>query len=151
MRGKSSTERNQQQGEGDLRKFASVRSLLSPDKFPPFFTWQVFPSYGMPNARYCASSIFGDCPSHIGIYDGDSLIIRMTKEVPDGALAVVLTLESPLAKFIHREKGGRVCLYTGSPDFTPLYYRASDVRIIGQVVRVERDLDHFRQPKGGQE
>lgn len=124
-------------------------SILQSGKFAPYFTFEVFPSYGKKGERYCSVFLSGDCLSHIGINDGDSAIVHMTKEVPHNALAVVVTRQSPLVKFIHYERDGRVCLYTGAPDFVPMYFKESDVRIIGQIVRIERNLTKLRQPKGG--
>jgi SOS-response transcriptional repressor LexA len=123
-----------------------VRSLLEnlwardATGFPPLISWECFPSCALPGERYCSVSLFGDCLSHIGVFHGDTAILRRDDRVPDGSLAVVLTRQSPLIKFLHYEPDGRIRLDTGAPDFEPTYYKASDIRVIGEVVRIERDL-----------
>jgi phage repressor protein C with HTH and peptisase S24 domain len=115
------------------------------DEFPPLATTGERTTRevpGLPLEKMVCAQLSGDCLTNAHILDGDYAVIYQTEEIKDGQLAVVQPRHSiPLCKIFYREADGRIRLEARHPEFPPLYYQPNDVRIIGRVVRIERDFD----------
>ena len=77
---------------------------------------------------------------------GDLVMVRVQSRVARGEIAVALIDDEATLKRVYEEAGGLV-LKGDNPDFTPLRFapaEAADVRILGKVVGVYRNLEGRR-------
>ena len=79
----------------------------------------------------------GDSMINAGILDGDLVAVRQQQDARDGQIVVALLEDEATVKRVFREPGG-VRLEAENPAYDPI--RGTDIRVIGRVVGVMRDL-----------
>lgn len=89
-------------------------------------------------ARIVAVPVEGESLKDQGILDGDLLICRLTTNYEDGALGVWQTPDGRTAKYAYYDFDSSVVLH--NENGWRQTWDAADVRLVGIVVRVERDL-----------
>jgi len=110
-----------------------------------FHDWQItgfrdvrmFPSADVA-VRYAAVPVEGDSLVEQGILDGDLLIMRITSQYEDGSLGIWQTPHGRTAKYARFDGDSSVVLH--NYDLWTQRWDARDLRLLGIVVRVERDL-----------
>lgn len=91
-------------------------------------------------ANYFFLRVKGDSMSGIHIHDGDLILVREQPEVENGDIAVVMVNggdEATVKRFYRSD--GQVALRPENPAYDLQFYDPSEVRVIGRVVRAERD------------
>ena len=79
----------------------------------------------------------GDSMINAGILDGDLVAVKQQDDARDGQIVVALLEDEATVKRVFREPGG-VRLEAENPAYDPI--RGTDIRVIGRVVGVMRDL-----------
>lgn len=79
----------------------------------------------------------GDSMINAGILDGDLVAVKREDTARDGQIVVALLEDEATVKRMYREPGG-VRLEAENPAYEPI--RGADIRVIGRVVGVMRDL-----------
>jgi len=79
----------------------------------------------------------GDSMVNAGILDGDLVAVKQQDDVRDGQIVVALLEDEATVKRAYRESGG-VRLEAENEAYDPI--RSPDIRVIGRVVGVMRDL-----------
>lgn len=79
----------------------------------------------------------GDSMINAGILDGDLVAVKQQDDARDGQIVVALLEDEATVKRVYREPGG-VRLEAENPAYDPI--RGTDIRVIGRVVGVMRDL-----------
>lgn len=92
-----------------------------------------------PFDRVIGFPVAGDSLNSIGIIHGDILITRLTAEYKPERLGVWQTPHGQTAKFASENFDGTVTLHNQNGWFQT--WEAADVKLIGLVVRVERDYE----------
>lgn len=86
----------------------------------------------------------GESMKNADISDGDVVLIRLTPEVDNGQIAVVIIDdEATLKRFYYYPKQNLVVLRPENPDFQDLVYTGEElenIRIIGKAVAVQKPL-----------
>ena len=85
------------------------------------------------SGEHFALEIIGDSMINAGIYDGDTVIIRKTKEATNGDIVVALVdgQEATLKTF--RRESGRVALEAANPMYETRYFTTNQVSIQGKL------------------
>jgi repressor LexA len=81
--------------------------------------------------------VTGDSMINAGILDGDLVAVKQQPDARDGQIVVALLGEEATVKRVFREPGG-VRLEAENEAYDPI--RGTDIRVIGRVVGVMRDL-----------
>jgi len=89
--------------------------------------------------RFVAVPVEGDSLRDQGIYDGDLLICRLTSVYEDGKIGLWQTPHGRTAKFAYYDFDNSVVLHNESG--WRQAWSADELRLLGIVVRVERDLE----------
>lgn len=89
--------------------------------------------------RFVAVPVEGDSLRDQGIFDGDVLICRITKDYEDGKIGLWQTPHGRTAKFAYYDFDNSVVLH--NENGWRQAWSADDLRLLGIVVRVERDLE----------
>lgn len=89
-------------------------------------------------ARFVAVPVEGDSLIDLGILDGDLLIMRITQNYEDGRIGVWQTPNGRTAKFAYYDRDDLVVLH--NENGWRQSWDPSEIRLLGVVVRVERDL-----------
>lgn len=82
-------------------------------------------------------AVRGDSMINAGILDGDLVAVKQQQDARDGQIVVALLEDEATVKRVFREPGG-VRLEAENPAYDPI--RGTDIRVIGRVVGVMRDL-----------
>jgi SOS-response transcriptional repressor LexA len=90
------------------------------------------------NDRLAGLPVIGDSLKNIGIYEGDLLVFKFTSEAPPEKLCIWQTPHGNTAKFARENLDGTITLHNKNGWHQD--WSADDVRLVGVVVRVERDL-----------
>lgn len=94
---------------------------------------------GLSKSERCVGiPVNGDSLEKIGIFHGDILITKLTTEYKTGKLCVWQTPHGRTAKFAVENFDGTLTLH--NKNGWSREWQISDVKLIGIVVRVERDL-----------
>lgn len=91
------------------------------------------------NERCVGIPVNGDSLVKIGIFHGDILITRITKEYREGRLCVWQTPHGRTAKFAYENFDGSVTLH--NKNGWRQEWQSNEIQLIGIVVRVERDYE----------
>ena len=85
------------------------------------------------SGEHFALEIIGDSMINAGIHDGDTVIIRKTKEATNGDIVVALVdgQEATLKTF--RRESGRVALEAANPMYETRYFTTNQVSIQGKL------------------
>ena len=83
--------------------------------------------------EHYALEIVGDSMINVGIYDGDTVIIRKTEDASNGDIVVALIdgHEATLKTF--RKESGRVALEAANPIYETRYFTSNQVKIQGKL------------------
>jgi SOS-response transcriptional repressor LexA len=92
-----------------------------------------------PYARFAGVPVQGDSLKEQGILDGDLLIMRITQDYEDGKIGVWQTPHGRTAKYAYYDSNHSVVLH--NENGWRQAWDASELRLLGVVVRVERDMD----------
>lgn len=112
---------------------------------------------GAGSDRLFALRVTGDSMRDAGILEDDVVIVRQDARPRDGAVVVALVGDEATVKTLRRTRGGgrrggrrrggrrgggrgRVELHPANPDFEPIVLDPRDVRILGRVIEVRREL-----------
>lgn len=114
---------------------SASRFMFSFDLPPEHFTTLAI--RGAAGERHAMLRISGDCMAP-RIEDGDEVLIRQTSEVSDGTIAIVSFDGECTLKRVYRKKDG-VELRADNPDYKPVRYPSSKVRILAEVVKIIKD------------
>lgn len=90
-------------------------------------------------ARFAAVLVDGHSLTEQGILDGDLLIMRITQDYEDGKLGIWQTPDGRTAKFASHDPDGFVVLH--NDDGWRQTWASDELRLLGLVVRVERDME----------
>jgi len=90
------------------------------------------------NERYVGIPVNGDSLQKLGIFHGDLLITKLTQENFAGKLCIWQTPHGRTAKFAEDNFDGLITLH--NKNGWRQTWQASEIELIGVVVRVERDL-----------
>lgn len=87
--------------------------------------------------------VTGDCLEGFGIFDGDIAVTLLTQDIKNGDFVIAQPFDSsvPLIKRFYRDKHNYIRLDAHNPNYPPITYKAHKVKIIGRVVRIERDIE----------
>lgn len=91
-----------------------------------------------PNERFIAVPVEGDSLIEQGILDGDYLICKITRDYQDGKLGLWQTPHGRTAKFAYYDFDNSVVLH--NENGWSQRWDSSELRLLGLVVRIERDL-----------
>lgn len=89
--------------------------------------------------RFASVVVSGDSMAESRIFDGDLLVFRYTTKYIDGAIGVWDTPDGRAARYAEIYSDGTLDLHNNA-DWTQ-EWRADEVKLLGLVVRVERDLE----------
>lgn len=89
-------------------------------------------------AQFVAVPVEGESLREEGILDGDLLIMRITRDYEDGKLGIWQTPHGRTAKFAAYDLDGFIMLH--NEHGWRQTWNSSEVKLIGLVVRVERDM-----------
>lgn len=92
-----------------------------------------------PYEKIVGIPVDGDSLKKIGIFHGDILITKLTSRYKAGKLCVWQTPHGRTAKFAQSNPDGTVTLH--NKNGWSKSWASSEIRLIGVVVRVERDLE----------
>jgi repressor LexA len=82
----------------------------------------------------------GDSMIGEGIFDGDLIVVHPQDQAENGAICVVLVKdEEATTKRLYRE-GSRVRLESANDSYEPMVFSAAEVKLVGRVVGVLRQL-----------
>lgn len=98
---------------------------------------RMFPASDV-NARFAAVPVEGESLKNLGIFDGDMLIMRITADYEDGKIGIWQTPHGRTAKFAYYDRDSSVVLH--NENGWRQSWDSSELRLLGVVVRVERDL-----------
>ncbi len=82
----------------------------------------------------------GDSMIEAGILDGDIVVVRRQAAAASGDVVVALVDDEVTVKRL-RLRAGRVELHPENPAFAPLVFAPDDVRLLGKVIEVRRELE----------
>lgn len=88
--------------------------------------------------RVAAMPVSGDSLNEQGIFDGDLLVFKFSQETSLDKLCIWETPHGATAKFARLNNNGTITLHNGAG--WEQTWNPEDVRLIGVVLRVERDL-----------
>lgn len=88
--------------------------------------------------RFIGVPVSGDSMKNFGILHGDLLITRITTEYESGKIGIWQTPSGRVAKFASENSIGSVTLH--NENGWKQTWDSEDIKLIGIVVRVERDL-----------
>lgn len=106
-----------------IQKFRDIRAVKSVTPFE----------------RVVGIPVNGDSLNNIGIYHGDILITRITTEYKADRIGVWQTPYGQTAKYAMKNFDGSVTLHNKNGWFQT--WQPEDLKLIGIVVRVERDYE----------
>lgn len=91
--------------------------------------------------RYQPGEVFGlkvkgDSMVGSGIFEGDTVLVRMQKEAQDREIVVALLGDEALVKIFRREGGG-IFLYSSNPAYPPRQV-GENFRVLGKVIQLLR-------------
>lgn len=89
--------------------------------------------------RFIGVPVTGDSLKNVGIFHGDILITKVTHQYLPEKIGVWQTPHGRTAKFAYEEFDGGVVLH--NKNGWSQKWQADEIKLIGIVVRVERDLD----------
>lgn len=87
-----------------------------------------------------ALRVRGESMSGAGILDGDIVVVRRQAAAASGDVVVALVDDEVTVKRL-RLRAGRVELHPENPAFAPLVFAPDDVRLLGKVIEVRRELE----------
>ncbi len=90
--------------------------------------------------RLFALTVRGESMRDLGIFDGDTVIVRRQQNADSGDVVVALVGDEATVKTL-RMRRGDIVLEPANPDFAPIRPRPEDCSILGKVVEVRRRLD----------
>ncbi len=90
------------------------------------------------NGRRFVLKVRGDSMIDDGIYDGDLVIVRATREAADGDMVVALVDGEVTLKRLYREAPDTIRLQPANADMAPLRVAAAAVTVQGVVVGLQR-------------
>lgn len=93
---------------------------------------------GDTQARYAVAPIEGDSMEKYRIFDGDYVLMLITREYIDGKIGIWQTPTGRTAKFAHFDLDGYVVLH--NDDGWRQTWSPGEIYLLGIAVRVERDL-----------
>lgn len=93
---------------------------------------------GDTQARYAIVPIEGDSMESQRIFDGDYVLMQITRDYVEGKIGIWQTPSGRTAKFAHYDLDGYVVLHNDNG--WRQHWRADELRLLGLAVRVERDL-----------
>jgi SOS-response transcriptional repressor LexA len=99
---------------------------------------EISPVNDLPFEKHVAIPVGGQGLKHNGIYDGDVLIVRPSNRYVDGSLAIWETPKGQTARYAEVVDDDLVILHDGKRKRNE--FSTDDIRLVGIVVRVERDL-----------
>lgn len=99
--------------------------------------WVDVPVKDLNGAEHFFLRVTGDSMTGSRIYPGDLVLVRRQDVVENGQIAVVMVRgeEATLKRVKYMEEA--IILYPDNPKYQPQIYKASEVKIIGRVVKVE--------------
>ena len=89
-------------------------------------------------ARYAIVPIEGDSMEKYRIFDGDYVLMRITREYIDGKIGIWQTPSGRTAKFAHFDLDGYVVLHNDNG--WRQHWSPGEIHLLGIAIRVERDL-----------
>ncbi len=127
------------------RQIESVESEAGESLFPSLphsgETHELLPVPGVPENELAGFIVGGNMLEGAYICDGDLITVHLTNKVANNDLVIAQPRGcAPVVKFFYREPTGRIRLEARHPDCLPLHYAPDEIRIIGRVHRVSRDL-----------
>jgi hypothetical protein len=127
------------------RQIESVESEAGESIFPSlprgWETHEMLPVPGVTDNELAGFIVGGNMLEGAYICDGDLITVHLTSKVANNDLVIAQPRGcAPVVKFFYREPTGRIRLEARHPDCLPLYYAPDEIRIIGRVHRVTRDL-----------
>lgn len=93
---------------------------------------------GDTSARYAIVPIEGDSMESQRIFDGDYVLMQITRDYRDGRIGIWQTPSGRTAKFAHYDLDGYVVLHNDN-GWRQTWQR-DEIHLLGLAVRVERDL-----------
>jgi repressor LexA len=90
------------------------------------------------NGRRFVLKVRGDSMIDDGIYDGDLVIVRATRDAADGDMVVALVDGEVTLKRLYREAPDTIRLQPANADMAPLRVAAAAVTVQGVVVGLQR-------------
>jgi repressor LexA len=87
-----------------------------------------------------ALRVQGESMRGAGILDGDIVIVRRQAQAASGDVVVALVEDEATVKRL-RLRSGRVELHPDNPAFTPIVVDPENVRLLGKVIEVRRQLE----------
>jgi repressor LexA len=71
-----------------------------------------------------------------GIYEGDTVLVRMQKDANHGEIVVALLGDEALVKIFHKQNG-KILLESANPRYAPREV-GDDFSVVGKVVKLMR-------------
>lgn len=95
-----------------------------------------------------ALRVRGESMLGAGILPGDIAIVRRQAVAQDGDIVVAMVEDEATLKRV-RIRGGHIELHAENRGFPPMRFKPWEVRILGKVIQIRRDLESPFGPKQG--
>lgn len=104
--------------------------------------YELTPKKQVSNGKYFYLVVKGDSMIGEGIKEGDRVLVKQQNYVENGKIAVVLIddEEVTLKRVFYQDDGKTVLLQASNPSIPPKILPIEDVKIQGQVIKVEFDV-----------
>ena len=86
-----------------------------------------------------ALRVAGESMRDLGIYEDDIVIVKQTENIRPGDIVVGMVENETTIKSYFPLRGGRVELRPANPDFSTQVYPASQIKIQGKVIFLQRE------------